>query len=39
LTVTIGEDPRLLLVPVERTGRPLSAAEREFRQRWLGSGL
>ena len=37
LTLTIGEDPRLELVPVERTGRPLSAAESEFRRRWLGS--
>ena len=37
LTLTIGEDPRLELVPVERTGRPLSAAETEFRRRWLGS--
>ena len=37
LTLTIGEDPRLQLVPVERTGRQLSPAEREFRQRWLGS--
>ena len=37
LTLTIGEDPRLELVAVERTGRPLSAAESEFRRRWLGS--
>jgi len=37
LTLTIGEDPRLELVPVERTGQPLSAAESEFRRRWLGS--
>ena len=37
LTLTIGEDPRLELVPVERTGRPPSAAESEFRRRWLGS--
>ena len=37
LTVTIGEDPRLQLVPVERTGRALTSEEREFRQRWLGS--
>jgi predicted metalloprotease with PDZ domain len=37
LTLTVGEDPRLQLVPVERTGKQLSPAEREFRQRWLGS--
>ncbi len=37
LTLTIGEDPRLELVPVESTGRPTSAAESEFRRRWLGS--
>lgn len=39
LTVTIGEDPRLQLVPVERTGRALTSDEREFRRRWLGSRL
>jgi predicted metalloprotease with PDZ domain len=37
LTMTIGEDPRLQLVPVERIGRQPSPAEREFRERWLGS--
>ena len=37
LTLTVGEDPRLQLVPVERTGRPLNAAERAFRNAWLGS--
>lgn len=37
LTLTIGEDPRLQLVPVERTGKQPSPAQREFRQRWLGS--
>ena len=37
LTLMVAEDPRLQLVPVERTGRPASPAEREFRQRWLGS--
>jgi predicted metalloprotease with PDZ domain len=35
--LTIGEDPRLELVPVERTGRQLTAAERVFRNAWLGS--
>ena len=39
LTVTIGEDPRLHLVPVERTGRAPTSDEREFRRRWLGSRL
>jgi predicted metalloprotease with PDZ domain len=37
LTLTIAEDPRLQLVPVERTGRQLTAAERAFRNAWLGS--
>ena len=37
LTLTVGEDPRLQLVPVERTGRQLTAAERAFRSAWLGS--
>jgi predicted metalloprotease with PDZ domain len=37
LTLTIGEDPRLQLLPVERTGRALTAAERAFRHAWLGS--
>jgi hypothetical protein len=37
LTLTIGEDPRLQLIPVERTGRQLTDAERAFRSAWLGS--
>lgn len=37
LTLTVGEDPRLQLVPVERTGRPLTAPERAFRNAWLSS--
>jgi predicted metalloprotease with PDZ domain len=37
LTLTVGEDPRLQVVPVERTGRPLTEAERAFRNAWLGS--
>jgi predicted metalloprotease with PDZ domain len=37
ISLTVGEDPRLQLVPVERTGKQPSPAEREFRQRWLGS--
>jgi predicted metalloprotease with PDZ domain len=36
-SVTLGEDPRLEIVPTERTGRPLTAAERAFRDAWLGS--
>jgi predicted metalloprotease with PDZ domain len=39
LAVTLVEDPTLQLVPVERTGRGPSPAEREFRNRWLGSLL
>ena len=39
LTVVVAEDPRLQLVPVERTGRTLTPGERDFRQQWLGSGL
>lgn len=34
-TVTLGEDPAVSVTPVEATGRPLSAAERTFRERWL----
>ena len=37
LTLTIGEDPTLQLLPVERTGRQPTPAERDFRQRWLES--
>jgi predicted metalloprotease with PDZ domain len=37
LTLTVGEDPHLQLVPVERTGRQLTAAERAFRNAWLAS--
>ena len=37
LTVTIEEDPRLEVVPVEATGRQPSSAERAFRTAWLGS--
>ena len=37
LTLTIGDDPRLQLVPVERAGRSLTAAERAFRNAWLAS--
>jgi predicted metalloprotease with PDZ domain len=37
LTITIAEDPRLHVVPVENMGRPLGAAERAFRDAWLAS--
>ncbi len=37
ISLTVADDPRLHLVPVERTGTQPSPAEREFRQRWLGS--
>jgi predicted metalloprotease with PDZ domain len=37
LLVTLTEDPRLQLVPVERAGRQPTEAERAFREAWLGS--
>ena len=37
LTLTIAEDPRLEVVPVEATGRRPSSAETAFRTAWLGS--
>ena len=36
-TVAIGEDPRLEIVPVEQTGATPTAAQRQFRDQWLGS--
>jgi predicted metalloprotease with PDZ domain len=36
-SLTIAEDPRLELVPVERTGRQLAPSERAFRDAWLAS--
>jgi predicted metalloprotease with PDZ domain len=39
LPVVLAEDPSLQVVPAEEAGRPLSAAERDFRQRWLESIL
>ena len=35
--VMLVEDPRLELVPVESTGRSLTAAQKAFRDRWLGT--
>jgi predicted metalloprotease with PDZ domain len=37
VSLTLGEDPRLEIVPVEGTGRQLTAAERAFRRAWLDS--
>ena len=37
LTIAIGEDPRLHVVPAEQTGRQLTVPERTFREAWLGS--
>jgi predicted metalloprotease with PDZ domain len=36
-TVTVDEDPRRELVPVERTGTALTEAQRQFRDAWLSS--
>jgi predicted metalloprotease with PDZ domain len=35
-TVLLGEDPRVDVVPVESTGGSVTAAQRAFRQAWLG---
>ena len=37
LTLTIGDDPTLQIVPAERTGRQLTADQRAFRTAWLAS--
>jgi predicted metalloprotease with PDZ domain len=37
LTLTVAEDPHLELIPVERTGKQLTASEKAFRNAWLGS--
>jgi predicted metalloprotease with PDZ domain len=36
--VVLADDPRIELVPVEATGGTPSAAERGFREAWLGAG-
>ena len=36
-TVTLEEDPRHELVPVEQTGASLTEVQRQFRQAWLSS--
>jgi len=35
-TIVLAEDPRLEIVPIERTGKSLGEAEQRFRQSWLG---
>ena len=37
LRLTFGEDPGLAAVPIERSGGTLTAAQKAFRQGWLGS--
>jgi len=36
-SITVAEDPRIEVVPVEQTGGRLSAAQRAFRRQWLES--
>jgi predicted metalloprotease with PDZ domain len=36
-TITLAEDPQIEVVPLEHTGRRLSAAQQAFRRRWLAS--
>jgi predicted metalloprotease with PDZ domain len=36
-SVTLAEDPHVEVVPIETSGRSLSAAQRTFRANWLGS--
>jgi predicted metalloprotease with PDZ domain len=36
-TVTLEEDPRRELIPIERTGRSLTDAQQRFRDAWLSS--
>jgi len=36
-TLVLEEDPRMELVPVEKTGGTLTAEQRTFRESWLGS--
>ena len=36
-TLTVGEDPRRELLPVEQTGTQPTEAQRRFRQAWLSS--
>jgi hypothetical protein len=34
-SITLSEDPAFELVPVERAGGALTAAQRTFRERWV----
>jgi predicted metalloprotease with PDZ domain len=34
---TLAEEPRLEVVPIERTGAALTDAQKRFRESWLGS--
>jgi predicted metalloprotease with PDZ domain len=36
-TITLAEDPRLEVVPVEQSGGTLTSAQQAFRDRWLGA--
>jgi hypothetical protein len=36
-TLELEEDPRIEIVPIERTGGTLTAEQKTFRDRWLGS--
>ena len=35
--LTVGESPRIEIVPFEAAGREVTPAIRAFRERWLGS--
>jgi predicted metalloprotease with PDZ domain len=39
VTLDVAADPRLEIVPVERTGATLSESQRRFRAAWLGSAV
>jgi hypothetical protein len=36
-TIVLEEDPRMALIPVEKTGGTLTADQQRFRESWLGS--
>jgi predicted metalloprotease with PDZ domain len=36
-TVTLEEDPRIEIVTAEQAGSPLTARQKQFRERWLGT--
>jgi hypothetical protein len=33
--LVLAEDPTVEVIPIERSGRPLTAAQRAFRERWV----